>query len=86
MKAAIEVMRNKEMGKYRTSRVFNLPPTTLQSYVKDWQKSSIEAIKQNWVISKFFFVKEKIIWLSTVFRWGEMVFGLTVTDIMYLAY
>jgi hypothetical protein len=45
MKAAIKVMRNMEMGSYKASRVFNLPQTTLQSYVKDGE-SSIEAIKQ----------------------------------------
>jgi len=60
-------MRNKEMGSYIASSVFNLPQTTLQGYVKGRQQSSSEAIKQNWVGSKFFLVKEKIIWLSTVF-------------------
>jgi len=57
MKAAIQAMRNEEMGSYKASRVFNLPQTTLQLYVKDRQKSSSEAIKQNWVGSKFFLVK-----------------------------
>jgi len=57
MKAAIEAMRNEEMGSYKASRLFILPQTTLQSYVKDRQKSSSEAIKQIWVESKFFFVK-----------------------------
>jgi hypothetical protein len=45
MKAAIEAMRNKEMGSYKASRVFNLPQTTLQHYVKDQQNLSSEAIK-----------------------------------------
>ena len=67
MKAANEAMRNKEIGNYKASRVFNLPQTTLQSYVKDRQESSSEAITQNWVGSKFFLVKEKMIWLCTVF-------------------
>jgi len=68
MKAATEVMRNKEMATYKASSVFNLPQKkTLQSYVKDRQESSNEAIKQNWVGSKFFVVREKMIWLSTVF-------------------
>jgi len=67
MKAAIEARRNKEMGSYKASSVFRLPLTTLQSYVKDRQESSSEAIKQNWVGSKFFLVKEKMIWLSTLF-------------------
>jgi len=57
MKAAIEAMRNEEMGSYKASRVMNLPQTTLQRYVKDRQKNSSEAIKQNWVGSKFFLVK-----------------------------
>jgi hypothetical protein len=67
MKAAIEVMRNKEMGSYKASSVFNLRQTTLQSCVKDRQESSSEAIKQKWVGSKVFLVREQMIWLSTVF-------------------
>jgi len=47
MKAAIEAMRNKEMGSYKASSVLNVPQTTLQSYVKDRQKNPGEAIKQN---------------------------------------
>jgi len=39
MKAAIEAIRNKEMGSYKASRVFNVPQTTLERYVKDRQKS-----------------------------------------------
>jgi hypothetical protein len=66
-KAAIEAMRNKQMASYKVSSIFNLPQTTLQRYVKDRQESSSEAIKQNCVGNMFFFVKEKIIGLSTVF-------------------
>jgi hypothetical protein len=66
MEAAMEAIRNKEMGSYKASRIFTLPQTTLHSYVKD-RESSSEAIKQKWVGSKFFLVKEKMIWLSTVF-------------------
>jgi len=57
IKVAIEAMRKKEMGSYKASTVVNLPQTTLERYVKDRQKSSSEAIKQNWVGSKFFLVK-----------------------------
>jgi len=60
MRAAIEAIRSQEMGSYKTSRVFSLPQTTLQSYVTD-RESSREAIKQNWVRSKFFLVKENMI-------------------------
>jgi len=35
MKAAIEAIRNKEMGSYKASKVFYVPQTTLQRYVKD---------------------------------------------------
>ena len=45
MKAAIEAIRNKEMGSYKASRVFSLPQTTLERYVKDRQKSSREIVK-----------------------------------------
>ena len=45
MKAAIEATRNKEMGSYKPARVFNIPQTTLQLYVKDRQKSSSETVK-----------------------------------------
>jgi len=45
MKAAIEAIRNKEMGSYIVSRVYNIPQTTLEHNVKDWQKSSSETIK-----------------------------------------
>jgi hypothetical protein len=37
MKAAIEAIRSKEMGSYKAYRVFNIPQTTLERYVKDWQ-------------------------------------------------
>jgi len=47
LKAAIETMRNRDMGRYKASRVFYVPQTTLQRYVKYRQKSSSEAIQQN---------------------------------------
>jgi hypothetical protein len=45
MKAAIGVVRNKEMGSCKASRVSNVPQTTLESCVKDQQKSSSETVK-----------------------------------------
>ena len=44
MKAAIDVLRNKEMGSYKTFRVFKVPQTTLECYAKDQQKSSSETV------------------------------------------
>jgi len=42
MKAAIEAIRNEEIGSYKASRVFNIPQTTPEHYVKDQQKSSMK--------------------------------------------
>ena len=82
MKAAIKAMKNKEMGSYKASRVFNLLQTTLQSYVKDRQESSSEAVKQNWVGSKFFLVKEIMICLLM----ERKFLSLTMADVMCRAY
>jgi len=45
MKAAIKVIRNREMGSYKASKFFNVPQTTLEHYVKDQQKSASETVK-----------------------------------------
>jgi len=45
MEAAIEAIRNKEMGSYKASSIFNIPQTTLERYVKDRKKSSSERVK-----------------------------------------
>jgi hypothetical protein len=45
LKAATEAIRNKDMGSYRASRVFNVPQTTLERYVKDRQENSSETVK-----------------------------------------
>ena len=45
MEAPIEAIRNKEMGSCKASRVFNVPQTTLEHYVKDWKKSSSGTVK-----------------------------------------
>jgi len=45
MKAAIEAIRNKEMGSYRAPRVFNVPQTTLEHYVKERRKSLSETVE-----------------------------------------
>jgi len=42
-KAAIEAIRNKEMGSYRASRVFNVPQITLQSVMlKTGRKAQVK--------------------------------------------
>jgi hypothetical protein len=42
MKAAIEAIRNKEMGSYKLSRVFSVSQTKLERYVKDQQKPQMK--------------------------------------------
>ena len=42
-KAAIEAIRNKEMGSYRASRIFNVPQSTLQSVMlKTGRKAQVK--------------------------------------------
>ena len=45
MEAAIEAIKNKEMGSYKAFRVSNIPQTTLEHYVKDRKKRSSETVK-----------------------------------------
>jgi hypothetical protein len=54
--------------------------------LKTERKAQMKQAKQNWVGSKFFLVKQKIIWLSTVFWWKESFFGLTIADAVRLTY
>jgi len=37
-------VRNKELGSYKASRVFNVPETAPERYVKDRQESSSETV------------------------------------------
>ena len=85
MKAANEAIRNKEMGSCTASRVFTLPQTTPQNYVKD-QKSSGKAIKQNWVGSKFFPCEGENDLAEHCLLMERKFFGLTMADIMCLTY
>jgi len=87
MKATIEAMRNKEMGSYKTSRIFTLPQTTLQGYVKDWQERSSETIKQNWVGRKLFFVRQKMIclivwWKDGFLAWQWQTSCVSLTNLL----
>jgi len=86
MEAVIEVMRNKEMGRYKASRIFNLPHTTLQHYVKDREESSSEAIKTK-LGRKQVHPCEAEKDLAEHCRLMERKFlGLTMADIMNLTY
>ena len=67
MEAAIDAIRNKEMGSYKASRVFNTLQTTLERYVKDRKKSSSETVKTKLGRKQVLPREAKVIWLSTVF-------------------
>jgi hypothetical protein len=87
MKAAIEAMRNKEMEKYKASRVFNVPQTTLERYVKDRQRSSREATKTKLRGRKQVLPCEVEKYLAEYCLLMERkFFGLTMADVMRLAY
>ena len=86
MKAAIEAIRNKEMGSYKASRVFNVPQTRLERYVKVRQKSSSETVetelgwKQVPPCEAENDLAEHCLLMETKF------FGLKMADVMRLAY
>ena len=86
MKAAIETVRVEEIGSYKAYRVFNVPQTTLQRYVKDGQKSSSDTVKtklgrkqvlpceaENDLAERCLFMERKF-------------FGLAMADVMRLAF
>jgi len=86
IKAAIEAMRNKELGKYKASRILNLPLTTLQCYVKDRQKSSSEAIKTKMITKQVIPCKAENDLVECCLLMGRKFLGLTMADVMNLAY
>jgi len=42
--------------------------------LKTGRKSQVKQDNQNWVGSKFFFAKQKKVWLSTIFWWKSRFF------------
>jgi hypothetical protein len=38
MKSAVQAVRNKEMGTFKAARIFSVPQTILERYVKDSKK------------------------------------------------
>jgi hypothetical protein len=86
MKAAIEAMRNKEMGCYKASRFFNVPQTTLQYYIKDGTKSSNETMKTRLGRKQVLSCEAESDMIEHCLLTERKVFGLTIADIMRLAY
>ena len=86
MKAAIEAIRNKEMGSYKASRVFKIPQTTLQRYVKDRQKSSSETVKTKLGRKHVLPCEVENDLAERCLVMERKFFGITMTDVMCLAY
>jgi len=86
MNAATEAMRNKEMGSYRASRIFNLPQTTLERCVKDRQKSSSEEITTKLGRKQVRPCEAENDLAEYSLLTERKFFGLTMADVMDIAY
>jgi hypothetical protein len=86
MKAAIEAIRNKEMGSYKASRVFNVPQTTLQRYVNGWQKSSSETAKTKLGRKQVLPCEVENALSEHCLLMERKFLGLTMADVMRLTY
>jgi len=85
MKAANEAIRHKEMGSYRTSRVFNVPQTSLERYVTDRQKSSSETVKTQLGRKQVLPCEAENDLAEHCLLMERTIFGLTMADVMRLA-
>jgi len=86
MKAVTEAVRNKENGSYKASRVFTLPQTTPERYVKDRQKRSSETIKAKVGSKQVVPCEAENDLAERCLLMERKVFGLTMADVMRLAY
>jgi hypothetical protein len=86
MKAAIEAIRNKKMGSCKASRVFNIPQTTLERYVKDRQKSSSETAKTKLGRKQVLPCEVENDLAEHCLLMERRFFGLTVAVVMHLFY
>ena len=86
MKAAIEAIRNKEMGSCKASRVFNVPQTTLERYVTDRQTSSSETVKIELGRKQVPPCEAENDLAEHCLLMERKFFGLTMADLMRLAY
>jgi hypothetical protein len=86
MKAAIEATRNKEMGSYKASRVFNVPQTIPERYIKDRQKSSSEAITRKLGRKQVLSCEVENDLAENCLLLERKFFGLIMADAMHLTY
>jgi hypothetical protein len=86
MKATIEAIINKEMGSYKASRVFNVPKTTLQRYIKDRQKSSSKTVKIKLGTKQVLPCEAENDLAEQRLLIERKFFSLTMADVMLLTY
>jgi len=86
MKAAIKAIRNREMGSYKASRFFKVPQTTLERYVKDQQKNSSETVKTKLGRKQVLRCEAENDVAEHCLLMERKFFGLTMADVMRLAY
>jgi hypothetical protein len=86
MKAAIEAIRNKEMRSCKASRVFNIPQTTLEHYVKNRQKNSSETVKTKLGRKQVLPCKAENDVAEHCLLMERKFLGLTMADVVRLAY
>ena len=82
MTKAIDAKRNKEMDNYKAFRVFNVPQTKLERYVKDRQRSSSGIVKTKLGRKQVLSCDEA----EHSLLMDRKFFGLTAADVMCLAY
>jgi len=74
------------MGSYRASRVFNIPQTTPESYVKDRQKSLSETLNTKLGTKQVLPCEAENYLAGHCLLLETKIFGLTMADVMRLAY
>ena len=86
MEAAIEAIMNKEMGSYKPSRVFNVPQSTIERYVKERKKSSNETVKTKLGRKQVLPCEAESDLTEHCPLMERKCFALTVADVLRLAY
>jgi hypothetical protein len=81
MEAAIEAIMNKEMDSYKASRVFNVPQTILER-----KKSSSETVKTKLGRKQVLPCDAESDLTQHCLLMERKLFGLTVADVIRLAY
>jgi len=74
------------MGSYNASRVFNVPQTTLERYIKDRQRSSCETVKTKLGRKQVLPCEAENDLAEHCLLMERKYFGLAMADVMRLAY